>query len=239
MTASPKTYARIGGAAYLLIILAGLFGEMYVRGNMIVSGDPAATAKNIMASPTLWRLGIAGDLIMHTGDVVVMWVYYILFSPVNKKLVILAILFNLVQTTVLIANKINLLMSLFFLSNADYLKTLDAYQLQTQAYLFIKLHGYGFGVGLIYFGFGCLIIGYLIIKSGYIPKVFGYLLQLSGICYLVNSFSMLIAPTFQASISSFILMIAFVGEFSFCLWLLIKGVNMKKWNERSLVIVDR
>src|ERR1700730_6787130 len=98
---SPQVYARIGGVAYLIIIVAGGLGEMLVRNSIIVSGDAAATYNNIVAHPLLWRLGIAGDLIMHVCDVILMMVFYVLLKPVNKNLALLVVLFNLIQTAVL------------------------------------------------------------------------------------------------------------------------------------------
>src|SRR6476661_8632054 len=103
---SPKKYARIGGILYLIIIVAGTLGELFVRGKLIVSGDPVATANNIAASPLLWRIGIAGDLLMHVCDVPLMMILYVLLRPVNKNLALLNLLFNLVQTAVLVANKL-------------------------------------------------------------------------------------------------------------------------------------
>ena len=230
LKSSPQVYARVGGFAYLIIIVAGAFGEMYVRSRIIVSGDATTTASNILSDSLLWRIGIAGDLLMHVCDVIVMMCLYVLLKPVNKNLALLAVLFNLIQTSVLVANKLNLLVPLFLLSNADYLKAFDPHQLQSLSYLFLKAHGLGFGVGLIFFGFECLILGYLIFRSGFLPKVIGVLIQIAGLCYLMNSFAMIIAPKF----SNFSLLIpAFIGEFSFCLWLIIKGVNIQKWREKE------
>ncbi len=147
LKSSPQVYARVGGFAYLFIIVAGAFGETYVRGTIVVSGDASATANNILANPLLWRIGIAGDLLMHVCDVVVMMSLYVLLKPVNKNLALLAMLFNLIQTSVLVANKLNLLMPLFLLGGANYLKVFDLQQLQALSYLSLKTHGYGFGIG--------------------------------------------------------------------------------------------
>ena len=229
---SPQVYARIGGLAYLFIIVAGAFGEMFIRNTIIVSGDAAATANNIAASPLLWRIGIAGDLLMHVCDVILMMVFYVLFKPVNKNLALLAVLFNLIQTAVLVANKTNLLMPLFLSGSEDYLKAFDAHQLQALTYLSVKAHGFGFGMGLIFFGFTCLINGYLIFKSGYLPRILGVLMQIAGLCYLVNSFALILFPTFANLIFPAVLVPAFIGELSLCLWLLVKGVNITKWKEQ-------
>ncbi|RTL59580.1 MAG: DUF4386 domain-containing protein [Sphingobacteriales bacterium] len=230
LNSSPKVYARVGGIAYLVIIIAGIFGEMVVRKTIIVAGDASATTANILAHSQLWRAGIAGDLLMHVCDVIVMVCLYVLLKPVNKNLALLAILFNLVQTSVLVANKMNLLMPLFLSEDVNYLKALDPHQLQAMSYLSVKAHSYGFGIGLIFFGFTCLSYGYLIFKSGFFPKLFGVLMAIAGLCYLLNSFTLILAP----KLSNFMMLVpAFIGEFSFCLWLIIAGVNVSKWRERK------
>ena len=232
MTNSIKSTARVGGVLYLMIIVLGLFGEAFVRDKLIVSGDPAATANNILASQLLWRMGIAGDLIMHVCDVGLVLILYVLLRPVNKYLALLAVLFNLVQTSVLVANKLNLMMPLFLLGSADYMKAFEPQQLYTLTYLSLRLHGNGFGFGLIYFAFECLVLGYLIIHSTFLPKAIGILMQIAGVCYLVNSFLLILAPSLANMLFPFILIPSFIGELSFCLWLLVKG-DTEKWKEKA------
>ena len=137
---SIKKIARIGGVLYLILILAGMFAVLFVRDKLIVSGDVTATANNIIASRFLWRTGIVADLVMHVLDIPIMVVIYILLKPVNKNLALLALLFNLIQTAVLVANKLNLIAALLLLVSVDYLKTVDPYQLHAKVYLSIKLH---------------------------------------------------------------------------------------------------
>ena len=133
MTTSPQTYARVGGLLYLIIIAAGMFGELFARGPLIVSGDAAATASHITDSLSLWRTGIAADLVMHMCDIGVMLVFYVLLSPVNRNIALFALLANLVQTAVLVANKLNLLIPTFLLGDAEYLKAFTPPQLQALA----------------------------------------------------------------------------------------------------------
>jgi len=232
---SPQIYARVGGLLYLVIIVAGALGELFIRGKLVVSGDAAATAGNILASPSLWRLGIAGDLVMHACDVFVMWALYVLLRPVNRNLALLNLLLNLIQTAVLAANKVSLLVPLVLLGNADYLKAFDPAQLQAWSYVAIRLHEEGFGIGLIFFGCVCLVEGYLIRKSSYLPTLIGALMQLAGACYLINSFALLLAPAFEGKIFPAILMPCLIAELSFALWLLVKGVNMAEWKRRASV----
>jgi hypothetical protein len=230
---SPQVYARIGGLAYLIIIVAGALGEIFIRNKIIVSGDATATAQNISGSPLLWRIGIFGDLVMHVFDLVLGIIYYTLFKRVNKILALLSLLFGLIQTAVLLANKMNLMMPLFLLDDASYLKAFNLQQLQALSYLSIKAHEYGFGFGLIFFGFGCLIDGYLIFRSDFLPRILGIMIFITGLSYLTNSFLLIFSPRSADSLFPTILgPLAFIGELSLCLWLLVKGVNVKKWEER-------
>ena len=229
---SPQLYARVGGFLYLAIILLGIFGELFVRGTLVVSGDATATANSILHSQFLWRAGIAGDLLMHACDVPVILILYFLLRPVSESLALFATLINLVQTAVLAANKLNLLVPLFLLEDAGYLKAFSPEQLHALSYLAIKAHGYGFGIGLIFFGFACLARGYLIFRSGYLPRTLGVLLLIAGLSYLTNSFALLLAPSFATLIFPGVLAPAFVGELSVCLWLIVKGVNVGQWEQR-------
>jgi hypothetical protein len=230
---SPQLYARVGGLLYLLIIVAGVAGELFVRGSMVVSRDAAATAHNIATSPLLWRAGIAGDLVMHLCDPVVMLVFYVLLRPVNRNLALLALLFNVIQSAMLVANKLNLLLPLFFLSNAEHLKAFSPQQLQALSYVAVQTHEYGFNVGLLFFGVTAIIYGYLIVQSGYFPKLLGILMSLAGVCYMTNSFALLLSPAFESKLVPFILLPCFIGELSMALWLTLKGVNVDKFHERS------
>lgn len=233
METSPQAYARFGGLLYLVIIVAGALGELFIRGTLVVPGDAAATAHNILASESLWRLGIVGDLTMHVCDVFVMWALYMLLRPVSRSLALLNLLLNLIQTAVLVANKSTLFVPLFLLGYAPYLKAFDSAQLQAWSYTAIKMHDYGFGVGLIFFGFVCLVEGYLIRRSRYLPWLIGALMQIAGACYLINSVALLLAPDFEARLFPAILMPCLFAELSLALWLLIKGVNIDEWNSRA------
>ncbi len=233
---SPQTYARMGGVLYSIIIIAGLVDETFVRGSLIVPGDAAATADNIMGSELLFRAGIVGDLIMHVCDVPLTLILYVLLRPVSKDLSLLAAIFSLLQTAVLVANKLNLVMALLVVGGADVRSAFDQHQIQSLVSLSLRLHEYGFGIGLIFFGVSCLIVGYLTYQSNYFPKALGVLHAIAGLCYLVNSFALLLAPALADKMFPAILAPAFVGELAMCLWLLIKGVDVLKWDERQQLI---
>jgi len=229
---SPLTYARIGGLIYLIIIILGGVDEAIIRSRLIVPGDVLATTHNIMASKELFRKSIVGDLLMQVCDIPSIVIFYILLKPVSKWLSLLAAAFNLIQTAVLAINKIYLLVTLSFLGNEEYLKAFDPHQRQALAYLSLDLHESGYGIGLIFFGFTCLITGYLMFKSGYFPRIIGVMQIIAGLSYLINSFAQILSPAFAAALFPAIVVPAFIGELATCLWLLVKGLNVEKWNER-------
>ena len=228
---SPQIYARTGGALYLAIIVLGVFAEGYVTNTLVVS-DPATTAHNILAAPQLWRFGVTADFIVVLCAVPLLWIEYLLLRPVNKQLVLLAVLFNLVSLAVESISKLFLLVVVPTLGSAAYLKAFEPQQLQALASLALRSHDIAFNIALIFFGCTCLVNGYLIFKSGYLPRFVGVLMQVAGLSYLIACFAALFAPAFADLIIPAILLPPLVGESSFCLWLLVKGVNMAKWRER-------
>jgi hypothetical protein len=228
----PQRYARTGGVLYLAIIVLGAFAEGIVANKLLVSGDAATTAHNILASPELWRLSVAGDLIVVLCAVPLLWIEYLLLRPVSKQLVLLAVLFNLVSLAVEAISKLFLLVVMPILGSADYLRAFEPQQLQILANVALKSHDIAFNIALIFFGFTCLVNGYLIFRSGYLPKLIGVLMQIAGLSYLIACFAALFAPVVANLITPAILLPPLIGESSFCLWLLVKGVNIAKWNER-------
>lgn len=229
---SPQRWARVAGVLYLAIIALGLFGEVMVRGTLFVPGDAAATASRIAGSPLLWRAGIVGDLLMQVLDVPVIVIFYVLLRPVSESLALFATWINLVQTAVLAANKLNLLVPVLLLGDAGHLKAFSPEQLHALSYGAIQLHGFGLGIGLVFFGFACLATGWLILRSGYLPRTLGVLMLLAGLSYLVNSLALLLAPSLATWLFPGVLVPAFIGEMSLCLWLMVKGVNMAQWAQR-------
>jgi hypothetical protein len=229
---SPLVYARIAGVLYLINIAYGLFGELFVRARLVVPGDAVATAHRIMASESLFRFGIAGDLIMHITDIPMAVIFYVLLRPVSRDLSLLSALFGMLQTAILCANKLNLVTVLLLLGGTSYLKVVDPSQLQALASLSLAQHESGFGIGLIFFGVSCLVTGYLMFRSGYFPKALGVLQAIAGACYLINSFAQLLSPALADKLFPVILVPAFIGELSTCVWLLVKGLDTAKWDER-------
>ncbi len=215
-------YARLAGALYLLVIVIGLLGEAAIRGPLVVWGDAAATAQHIAESQFLWRLGVAGQLLLLVCATGLTCLWYLLLRQVNSNLTLLAMFFGLVSLAMESVGALHLHAALTPLTSAAF-GVLDAPQRDTMVYQAIVAHAQAFGIALIFFGVQCLIVGHLIRNSGYFPKALGTLLQLAGLCYLINSFSQVLFPSL--SLFPAILIPSLVGESACCLWLLVKGIK--------------
>ncbi|MES2342010.1 MAG: DUF4386 domain-containing protein [Pseudomonadota bacterium] len=226
----PNLYARLAGAIYLLVILFGGFSEGFVMSALVVSGDPAATAHNIIASPDLWTLSVAGNLVVPLIAVAQLCIEYLLLRPVSRNLSLLFLLFNLVSLAVECVSKLFLMMVVPILSRTD--GAFDPAQIQALAGIALTAHDIAFHITLIFFGCACLLSGFLIFRSGYLPRLVGLLMQAAGASYLIAAFAQLFAPAFAAQITPAILLPALVGESTLCLWLLLKGVNLRAWTAR-------
>ena len=234
----PQAYARLGGVLYLAIIVFGAFSEGYVMNTLIVAGDAGATAGNIMASRGLWSVAVAADLVIPVLAVVGVWISYVLLRPVSKTLVLLDVFLTLVSLAVEAVSKLFLLLVLPILSTTNYVPAFEHRQLEVLANLALKSHGITFEIALIFFGCACIVEGLLLYRSGYFPKFLGVLMQIAGLCYLISCFADLLAPSLADLITPAILLPPLLGELSYCLWLLIKGVDVEQWNERVRAAVE-
>jgi len=229
----PQRYARAAGALYLVIILVGLLGQVLVKDRLIVPGDAAATAANIAAAQTLWRITVAGEIGYLALGVVLVWLLYLLLRPIDRDLALLGVFFNLVSIAVEVVARSSLLATLVLLGRSKALAAFEPQQLQALAYVSLRMHDYAFSLSLIFFGVVCLIIGHLIRKSRFLPALVGALMQIAGACYLVNSFALLLAPSLARVLFPAILLPAFIGESTLCLWLLFRGVDVPRWTEAA------
>ena len=223
---SPQAWARAGGVLYLVVIVAGLLGELLIRDRLVVPGDANATLANIRAFEFLWRVGIAANLFHLACSVALAVVFYVLLRPVHRDLALLAVLLNVVAIAIEAVSKVFLLPSLFVLGKAPYLQAFTPEQLYALAYLSNRSHTYGFNISLVFFGFECLVIGILVFRSRYLPRTLGVLMQVAGVAYLANSFALLLVP---ALASVLLLVPAALAELSLALWLLVKGVDLRTW----------
>lgn len=218
--------ARIAGVLYLIIIICAGFSEGYVRASLLVPGDAAATAQNIMASEGLFRLGFVSDLIAFLSDLIVSVLFYVLLRPVSKTLaLIMASLRLLAHPAIASINLLNHFAPLLLLSDANYLGAFETEQLQALVLLFMEAHRYGYLIGGAFFGLHCLFLGYLLFKSELFPGVLGVLMVVASVGYLLESFGNFLFPGYRELLTWAVAVPAVIGELSLCLWLLVKGVK--------------
>jgi hypothetical protein len=224
---SPRFRARIAGVFYLLVFLLGGFA-LFASGRLVVSGDAAATATNILAHEPLFRLGWAFNLITTACYIAVTALFYDLFKPVNRSLSLLAAFFSLVGCAIYALSSLFDLAPLVVLGGAQYLSVFKVEQLQALALMFLKLYGQGFNISLVFFGFYCPLIGYLIFRSAFLPRILGVLMAFAGLGYLT-----FLAPPLANYLSPYILAPGIIGEGALTLWLLVMGVNEQRWKEQA------
>jgi hypothetical protein len=217
---SPFLIARVAGFLYLLVIPLGIFGALYVPSKLIVPGNAAATARNLVASESLFRLGIVSDLLAPIVLILVVLALYQLLKPVNKTMALLMVMFVLVGAPMSMLNKLNQFAAIQLLSGADYLAVFTQEQLQALALLFLRLHNQASTIGFIFWGLWLFPLGYLVFKSGFFPRILGILLMIACVGYLTDSFATFLGYTVNVGV------FAALGEVLFILWLLIKGLNV-------------
>ena len=227
---NPKKTARIAGFLYLLVVPLNVFAMMYVPSILIVPGDVAATANNIMASEGLFRSGIVSFLIGQTIFIFMVLLLYKLLKPVNKNHAVLMVILILVGIPIAMLNTLNQFAALLLLSGADYLTVFGAGQLQALVPLFLDLHEHGIQIASIFWGLWLLPLGLLVYKSGFLPRILGILLIIGFLGYLIDFVTFFYFPNFDAPIVT----LTSIGELLFPLWLLIKGVNVEEWEKRAL-----
>ncbi|MBL0051847.1 MAG: DUF4386 domain-containing protein [Bacteroidetes bacterium] len=225
---SDKNLARIAGLCYLIVIATGMFSEVFVRQALRVSHDALFTAQNIKTHEMLFRWGFVADLINFVIGLPAILIIYHIFKRVNKLMLQLALAFVIIQTAIIAVNLLNQISPLLILSNETYLNAFQPNQLAALSLLSLNIQIQGYAIGLVFFGFYCLIIGSVIYKSNIIPKILGILYAFSGLCYLINSFTMFLSKGFANPLFLYLAIPIFIGELSLCLWLLIKGIDTSK-----------
>jgi len=224
-----QRYARIAGVLFLVSMVAGGFGEAYVPSKLIVAADAAATAANIKNFGFLYRLGFATFLIESLCDIALVVILYVLLKPVNKELSLLAAFFGLVGTALFAFAELFYFAPLLIIGGADYLKTFTPDQLNALALLSMKFYGYAGMIFTAYYGMSWIVRAYLIWNSGYLPKFLGVLMAIGGIGFVVRNFALILAPAYASDV---FLMLMFPGGLLMTIWLLVKGVDLAKWNAK-------
>jgi len=221
---SIKKQARLAGLLYLLASLPAFFAWGYVPDKLIVTGDASATANHFRASETLLRLSIGSEL---TGLIIFIFVVlalYRLFKPVSERHAVTMAILLLISLPISFLSVVNELAALIMVSGANFLSVFDQRQLDSLAYLFIRLHGQGNTIAQIFWGLWLFPFGVLVIRSGFIPRFLGYLLFVAAIGYIANSLAALLLPAQRQVVAQFADILQ-MTELPIILWLLIWGAK--------------
>jgi len=217
----------MAGFLYLAYFATFILADNGVHYTAVGPVDGAAIAHNIMASEWLFRIGFVSFLLAAVFFLLSAWALYVLLRPVNRDLALLFVLLNLGGVAIKCISLLSEFAALLLLSGADYLKVLQADQLQALAMLFLNLYKNGFMIAQVFFGAWLLPLGYLVFKSGFLPRILGILLIIDCFAILIWFLQFFLFPGYEV-ISTLCLAESFIAEGSLCLWLLIKGVKDQK-----------
>jgi hypothetical protein len=220
--------ARVAGSIYLLEVLTGPFSLIYVPTVLIVTGNAAATAANILAHETMFRFAILAELFGGVVTIFLTLALYRLFKDVDHHLaVLMVILGGVVVAPIFFLNSLNWFAALTLVHGGSYLTAFTTAQQQALAMLFIHLHSEGNLVDEVFWGLWLVPFGLLVIKSGFIPRFLGYWLLLDGFAYVVLSAVNILAPQYYDSAFLFA-QPALLAELAILLFLVIRGANVPR-----------
>lgn len=230
---APSSRARLAGLFEALEGFPAVFGQVVVLGTLVVNGDAAATARNIQAHEALFRLGFAIPVLAVGFHIVRALLFYQLFTPVNRTIATLAAFAILVGCALQAVAALVYLAPLVILQDGHALSGLDTAQRQALALVFVDLSRQAFNLYLIFFGFWCVLAGYLIARSTFVPRVLGVLLVLDGLGWMT-----FLWPPFASAIYPVIAVVAGIAEWPLLLWFLVFGVNNERWLEQARAARD-
>lgn len=221
---SPAVLSRTTGALFLVMAAGGIFGAMVVRASMVVAGDAAATADNVLASETLFRLGMLGDLTAFALDVPVAILLYVLLRPAGKTLALLGAAFRLVYTAVVGANLVNHFAALMLLKAGASMSAFEPAQLEQLALHTLDVHAHGYALALVFFAVHLVLLGVAMWRSEAFARWLGVLMVIAGAAYLFDSVALFVAPALQAAVNP-VLALPMSFELVLAVWMLVRGVR--------------
>src|SRR5207253_4985015 len=213
---SPRLKARIAGAFYLLTMLTGIFAQGFVSDRLVVSGDAAATATNILTHKSLFQLGFTVYLIEMACQIAMTALFYDLLKPAGRSVSLLAASLGLAGCIIKTFSRVFYIAPLFILGGAHYLSVFSSEQLQALALLFLKVNDQGAAMALAFFGFYALLTGYLIFRSTFLPRILGLVSIIAGLGWLTFFY-----PPLGYRLFPYIAAFGLLGAVALIVWLLI------------------
>ncbi|MBL7776134.1 MAG: DUF4386 domain-containing protein [Saprospiraceae bacterium] len=222
--ATMRRMARLTGLLYFIFAALGIYTIMYIQPRIIVSNDAAATARNMLAQESLFRLGKAAGVVTSFLFILIVLLLYRLLRGVNDHQARLMVALVVVCIPVAISSDALEITALsIFKGNA--LTVFDAGQSQSLAMALIKISGNMTQMLTVFWGVWLFPLGLLVYRSGFIPRVLGILLIANGLGYVIHCFTFLLFPQQLSLVLKFVFPLYFMGEVPFIFWLMIKGVR--------------
>jgi hypothetical protein len=219
--------ARVAGLFYLTLVIAPL-RLIYIPSKLIVSGSAAATASNIAAHQTLFRLGILTDLFTAVMAIFLTLALYRLFKGVDQFLAAMVVVLGaLMVTPIYFLNTLNDAATLLLVRGADFLSVFDKPQREAMAMLFLRLHHHGVVVNKVFWGLWLLPFGLLVYKSCFLPRFLGVWLVLNCFAYLAQSVTGIMWPPYEDAVGNYSFPLL-LGELAIMLWLIIMGAKERQ-----------
>jgi hypothetical protein len=229
---SQRKAAILVGICYFFGHIPAIFAEFYVSGRIINYENAAETARNIVANETLFRLGIAGNLIVFMADVVLIAALFVILERVNRNLALTAAFFRLIETGLLVLVTLNDLAVLRILSGAEYMQAFEPARLAGMARLAISAHNDAYRMGLLFFGLGSSVFALLWLKSAYVPKTLAALGIFASALVAMCMFAFVISPALARIVTvQYYAAPIFLFEVGLGLWLLIRGLRVSDNSE--------
>ena len=225
---SPSTRARILGAFYLFVIIAGITAQAFIADRLVVSNDATRTAANIIANKSLYRLAYTIFMLEMVAQIVVSVMFYDLLKPVNRSVARISMIIGLTGCGIKTMARLFFYAPLILLGGAAYLSAFQPAQLEALSLAFIKINNQGAAIGIIFFGFEALTRGWLVFKSEFLPPFLGVLSMIAGLGWLTFLWPPLGSQTFVA-----VALFAIAGVIATSGWFFICGVDEGKWRARA------
>lgn len=229
---SPAATARLAGLLYVFVVVASSYA-LFRTSSLIVSGDAAATAANILGAESAFRLAFAANLLSAAAYVAVVALLYAVFQPAQPTLAILAAFFGFAGCAVSAAGMVNQLAVLSYLQDPAVAAAFDPDEAQALARAHLRFGGLSNSIGLVFFGFYCVSLGALVLGATFVPRAFGALLIIGGLAWLANSFIAFLDIESAKVASPYLMGVGALAEIAFTLWIALMGVNAKRWRDQA------
>jgi Domain of unknown function (DUF4386) len=232
-TNSIRKTARWAGVLYLAIFVFAPLAYFAAKSSIVVADDPTATAQNLLENETRFRLGMVAESFVFLIEIVLAALLYVIFRPVSQAISLAAAFARVAEAVVQATNLLTSSLALLVVGAGGYLAAFEGEQRDALVLLALDANDFMILVWGLFFGLHLLLLGYLVYRSGFFPRILGILLGLASIGYFVESYGTMLSPGASDTLGIVVIVLAVPGELAFAFWLLIKGVDEERWNERA------